>query len=120
MGLTSQGRTVIRGDSATLAISLADPDTGAAFDPTGHVLTFTAKYRKADRSAAIEKDSDDGLTVTDAAAGRIALELAPADTNCIPAYSFLVFDVQAQHLTTGAVKTVALGGLKISADVTRG
>lgn len=120
MALTSQLLEIIRGDSKTLALTLANAADGTAFNPTDYFLIFTVKIRKtdADGSAKIQKSSNTGITVTTAATGLIAIELVSADTDDLEGRTYC-FDVQAQHSTSGLVKTVAFGGLKVVEDVTR-
>ncbi|MBU6170601.1 MAG: hypothetical protein KGQ87_03790 [Verrucomicrobia bacterium] len=91
---------------------------GEAFEPgTAWSLIWTAKHTAADddSSAVIQKATGAGISVTEDTA---TIELVPDDTLFLPATQ-LVWDLQAQSLTTGEVRTVALGGLKLSRDVTR-
>ena len=91
---------------------------GGAFEPgTSWSLIWTAKHTAADddSSAVIQKATGAGISVTEDTA---TIELVPDDTLFLPATQ-LVWDLQAQSLTTGEVRTVAFGGLKLARDVTR-
>ena len=104
------------GDSASLSIPLTHE--GAAFTPgSSWSLMFTAKRqaRDTDAQALIQKVSGAGITVTGSTA---SVELVPIDTATL-APGDIVWDVQAQHLTNGAVATVASGRLTLIRDVSR-
>ena len=91
---------------------------GGAFEPgTSWSLIWTAKHTAADddSSAVIQKATGAGISVTEDTA---TIELVPDDTLFLPSTQ-LVWDLQAQSLTTGEVRTVAFGGLKLARDVTR-
>jgi hypothetical protein len=91
---------------------------GEAFEPgTSWSLIWTAKRSAADddNSAVIQKATGAGISVTEDTA---TIELVPDDTLFLPATQ-LIWDLQAQSLTTGEVRTVAFGGLKLTRDVTR-
>ena len=80
-------------------------------------LIFTAKHSAHDQdiTAVFQKVSGAGIEVT----GNLAeIEVVPSDTLALTA-TLLVWDIQAQNLTTGEVRTLALGGLKLVRDVTR-
>lgn len=112
-----------RGDGATLALSLTQPDTGGAFNPTGEILLFTIKEDAddLDADALVQKLSTiGGFTTVDAAAGRVNVALVPADFAELTARKTYEFDVQAQNATTGAVRTVCRGTLYFADDVTKG
>jgi len=102
------------GDSKTITVPLAKD--GVAFDPTNSLLIFTGKsaITDADADAKIQKVSGTGLTVSGSTA---TISLVPQDTLELANHS-LYCDVQAQHLTTGAVSTVAFFRLRIDRDVT--
>ena len=110
------------GDSAALAMTLTDPDTGAAFNPTGCVLIFTAKIRVSDpdSAAVIQKISTvGGFTITNATLGQVSLALVPSDYAALVSLKTYQIDVQAQVIATGTVKTVLRGTLLAETDVTR-
>ena len=80
-------------------------------------LIFTAKRSAHDQdvTAVFQKVSGAGIEVT---ANNAEIEVVPSDTLALTA-TLLVWDIQAQNLSTGEVRTVALGGLKLVRDVTR-
>lgn len=121
MSATELTRT--RGDTCELALSLLNPDTGLPFDPTNQVLIFTVKANAndPDAKALIQKISTvGGITIDDAPAGEITVELVPQDWLPLRARGIYVYDVQAQDGSTGAVRTVASGTLQGDQDVTKG
>ena len=105
------------GDSKTHSIPLEWE--GAAFSPgAAWVLIFTAKGNPEDpdTSALIQKTSGAGITVIGSTA---SVQLVPGDTVDLSAAT-LYCDVQAQHVSTGEVRTVALDlRLKLKRDITR-
>jgi hypothetical protein len=80
-------------------------------------LIFTAKRSAHDQdiTAVFQKVSGAGIEVT---ANNAEIEVVPTDTLALTA-TLLVWDIQAQNLSTGEVRTIALGGLKLVRDVTR-
>lgn len=112
--------TRFRGDTKRLPFALVD--MGAPFNPVGHVLLFTLKDDPADADvdARIQKISTvGGFFVVDAAAGKIEVELLPADDADLELGVAYPCDVQAQNQSTGAVKTVGRATLKLTVDITR-
>lgn len=108
--------TAFIGDSVTLAVPLTWQD--APFAPGDDwALIFTAKHRArdTDAEAVIQKASGAGIEVTGYTA---SVSLVPLDTLALRACD-LVFDIQAQHVTTGAVRTAAIGILALARDITR-
>lgn len=104
------------GDSTSFQIPLTW--AGSAFSPgETWALIFTAKHRAsdADDAAVFQKASNAGITVSTSTA---TVATVPVDTADLPA-CVLVWDVQAQHTVTGAVRTVATGRLTLSQDITR-
>lgn len=59
------------------------------------------------------------ITVTDAAAGLISVEVLPDETRNLPPAAVLVWDVRALNVADGSVTTVARGSIRVRADVTR-
>ncbi len=104
------------GDSRTLSLPLTWQ--GAAFTPgVNWGLIWTAKRKASDDDAAaiIQKASGAGIEVT---ASTAYIALVPEDTlEQIP--GTLVTDVQAQHVTTGEIRTVNFTYLSLLRDVTR-
>jgi hypothetical protein len=107
---------MIRGDTAQLEVTVTAANV--AFDLTGATVTFTAKRRKTDDAIVFEKDLGDGITITNAIQGELAVEIAPADTSALlDEASGLVWDLQVSR--GGQVFTVARGNLRVLLDVTR-
>lgn len=111
--------TQYTGESLTHRVKLTRG--GQPFNPSGNVLIFTAKYSRDDEDAAavFQKTSDAGLTTETVSGAYYALvEAVPADTSDkLP--GTLVWDVKAQHQTTGAVLIVAEGTLVLTQAVTQ-
>ena len=105
------------GDSETHSIPLSFD--GADFTPgSAWTLLFTAKKSAsdADTEAVIQKATSGlGITVSGSTA---AVAIVPADSNAVDPGD-LVWDVQAQNISTGEVHTVAIGILTLARDVTR-
>lgn len=104
------------GDSVTLAIPMEWD--GAAFTPgTDYSFLFTCKRNPNDRDykAVIQKATGLGIIT----AGSVAsVSLVPDDSEGLGGCQ-LYFDLQAQHNTTGALHTVALGKLSLRPGVTQ-
>jgi hypothetical protein len=104
------------GDSKTHAIPLTWE--GAAFSPGDDwALIFTLKRKTTDEDSAavIQKTSGAGITVV----GNIAsVELLPADTVSLSATGYS-YDIQAQDVISGAVRTVTTGRIILTRDITR-
>lgn len=106
-----------RGDGP-VSIPLTDPDTGAAFDPTGHTLIFTLKALQTDPDveALVQKISAvGGITV----ANPSVVTLVPVDFAELEPEVTYEFDIQAQSAVTGIIRTVARGTLRFAYDITR-
>jgi hypothetical protein len=80
-------------------------------------LIFTAKLDSgdADEDAVIQKASGIGIAVSGSTA---TVTTVPVDTTSLTARD-LEWDIQAQHVVTGAVRTVAAGILRLARDATR-
>lgn len=108
-------KTYIR-ESVTFTIPLND--RGVAFAPgEDYNLIFTAKRseKDADLDALFQKASGAGITLDNTSA---LVSLVPDDTTDLEAGN-IVYDIRAQHVVTGARKTVARGVLKLIQDVGR-
>jgi len=113
---TPQNLTQYCGDTVTHSIALTR--SGAAFTPgSAWSLIFTAKRqaRDIDDAALIQKATGAGILVTGSTA---AVSLLAPDTVLLTVGD-MVWDIQAQNLTTGDVATVAIGRLALLRDVTR-
>lgn len=109
--------TLFIGDSASLEISLSW--NGEDFEPGADwslIFTLKASVTDTDAHAKIQKVTDSGITVDGAIA---TIEIVPQDTTNLTAGRY-VYDVQAQHNTTGEVRTVAYSRIELIRDVTRG
>ena len=96
------------GDSVTHTVPLLW--RGISFEPGnawGLIWTAKEKTSDPDSAAVIQKASGLGITVTGSVA---SIALVPQDSAELAA-SVLVWDIQAQHLSTGEVRTVAFGRL---------
>lgn len=111
------------GDTKTHSVKLAWD--GRAFAPgAGWHLIFTVKANKdtdTDAEAKIQKTSGAGLSVN---ASTASVEIVPQDSDgsgSVPDLSpgSYDFDIQARHLTTGEIRTVADGQLVLTRDTTR-
>lgn len=105
------------GDSTSFQIPLTW--AGTAFSPgETWAIIFTAKHRAsdADDAAVFQKASNAGITLSGASTAVIAT--VPSDTATLQACT-LHCDIQAQHLTTGEVRTVGYARLALSRDITR-
>lgn len=105
------------GDSCTYHVAMAWQ--GQPFTPgVDWNLLFTAKARAIDpdASALIQKITGAGIVATGAIA---AVEIVPVDTNELPPSS-IVWDIQAENITTGEIRTVAVGSMQLVRDVSRG
>jgi carbon monoxide dehydrogenase subunit G len=106
-----------RGDDRSLVVTLSS--AGAPVDLTGAAIRFTAKYRHSDldADAVISKATGAGVTITDAVAGVVTVEIAAADTDNLVGDTTLVWDVQVT--LNGKVRTLAGGKLRVAPDVSR-
>jgi hypothetical protein len=113
---------VTRGDGPQLPLHVTNPD-GTNTDLTGSTLTFTAKLDRddTDGEAVISKTSvaDAGILITEpATAGRAIVQLEDEDTEDLPAWTVLWYDVQMAEAGTEPI-TVIRGRLLVTPDVTR-
>jgi hypothetical protein len=108
--------TLFLGDSQELEISLAwDGNDFLPGHDWGLIFTLKAAEDDADSAAKIQKTTGAGITVDDEVA---TVEIVPQDTTSMAAGRY-VYDVQAQHVTTGEVRTVAYDKIEFLRDVTR-
>jgi hypothetical protein len=106
------------GDQIVLTLPLKNADGTEFLAGTSHALIFTAKYQDsdADADAVIQLASGSGIVHSTSNA---ICTIHPAATSDLSSCN-LIFDIQAQHLTTGEiVRTVAYGRLQLRRDVTR-
>jgi len=108
--------TLFLGDSQSLEIPLTW--NGLAFTPGDDwslIWTLKAAASDLDSAAKIQKATGAGITVDETTA---TIELVPQDSTSLAAARY-VSDVQAQHVTTGEVRTVAYEKVEFVRDVTR-
>lgn len=117
--IKAQYLDAVRGDSATLQIQMSID--GEPFYPAGdYTLIWTLKRRASDPdSSAIVQKMSGGLGITTSESLAL-VSLVAADTAGREVDRPYAWDLQAQHNTTGAIHTVALGKLTLEADITRG
>ena len=106
---------LVRGDTASLDLVAAVG--GVPINLAGLTVRFSAKYDPADQAAVIAKSTPTGVTVTDAAAGKIRVNIEVADTSGLPARPlYLHYDVEVSD-AAGHRFTVALGVLELRPDI---
>lgn len=89
---------------------------GVAVNLTGKSLRFSVKREYTDAAALILKTTENGITVTNAAAGQARVTLNPADTELLYNHEHaVVYDVQLVDGT--AVYTVLRGQLIVRPTV---
>lgn len=115
--MRSQALQMYRGDAAGWRFPVVLD--GAAQDITGASARFTAKHRStdADGAAVFVKTVGSGITLTDAAAGVLTVELSAADTDSLDVPVTLLWDLQIT--SGGAPKTIAAGTLLVQPDISR-
>jgi hypothetical protein len=107
-----------RGD--TVVFNMLVTKSAVAFSLTGCEIWFTGKYayKDEDSVAVFQKTIGDGITVTNALAGRGSLALTASDTEDLPPVkTLLLWDVQIKD-ANGMIYTVASGSLVVMPDVT--
>jgi len=113
---------IIRGDGNDLTITFYTDDTKATLLPwsTTFKLWFTVKRRDTDSDAdAICQLSTDATTITIANLATSTIVTIPASaTTGLAGGTVLVYDVQLKKPSQDP-KTMAIGTLKVVADVTR-
>jgi hypothetical protein len=108
--------TIIRGDDATFDVDITADGAELPIEDA-LAVTFTAKRSAVDDDvdALIRKDLDYGITI-DGNAAHVAIEAA--DTRDLAAPMALLWDLEVVD-ADGLTHTVAVGYLRIEADVTR-
>ncbi len=114
----SQNLTMRRGDTATYTVTVTQ--AGAAYNLTGSIMRFTAKwaFTDSDGDALFARTSpSSGITFTNAAGGIASVTLAPANTSTLPGSEVrLNYDIQVTD-GSGNVYTVIDGLLIVLPDV---
>jgi hypothetical protein len=110
--------TAVRGDTNEYDVTVTRD--GSALDLTGATLKFTAKRSMddSDLQAVFQKTIGSGIVVTDEPGGLATLTVDPADTSSLPAPRSFHYDLELTE-SDGRVTTVAIGQLRLSADVER-
>lgn len=104
------------GDTPTLAIPLAwDGEAFAAGVDWALIFTVKRNENDADSAAVFQKASGAGITVT----GYTAQVVLVQEDTLGEKPGNLFWDVQAQHVEDGRVRTVASGRIDLKRDITR-
>lgn len=111
-------RTGFLGDQIVITLPLKNED-GTAFTPgTAYSLIFTAKLEDTDEDSAAILQLASGAGIVHSGSNAICT-INPAATLALAPLN-LVFDIQAQNVTTGEViRTPAYGRLQLRRDITR-
>jgi len=113
-------RKLFRGD--TIVLEAAVSQAKKAFSLTGYTIWFTAKPdigNPDSGSGVIQKTVGTGITVIDAADGKIRIVISPSDTAGINKTTTYQCDVQVKNTSTGEISTVARGAITVDLDVTQ-
>lgn len=109
---------MFRGDSPTFTFAVEKD--GIAVNITGGTFKFTVKenLKDADEDAKISKATGgSGITITDAANGKLSVSIATGDTSDLESETTL-WEYDLQITLGGEVATVATGAFLIKPDVT--
>lgn len=120
MALTPQQITFYSGDTNIVPIPLANDVNGSAFSPgSAYHLVFSAKASNSasDKLAKFQYSSGAGI-VDPVVSSNASVTFHPVDTRNDGGKT-LYWDIQAEHKTTGLIKTVAIGTLVLKRDTTR-
>jgi hypothetical protein len=117
---SNQRLEIPRGDTRRFQVTVTD-EAGLPVNLSGATIYFTVRKKFAssadDTDAVFQKSVGAGITITDAAAGVIALVIDPADSRSLPKI-VLLYDLQV-ITAAGDTITPALGDVAINPDVTR-
>ena len=94
MAAIAQNVTMVAGDTAELSFSVYEEDGLTAQDLSGASIAWQMR-RAGSSTALVSKTTGDGITVTDAEAGKLTVSLDPEDTE----------DLAAGRYAHGAVVT---------------
>lgn len=116
MAVVMYGKTY-RGDDTTITVFVTQ--RGQPFNVTGCTFFFTAKRspRDADAAAVVTLESGSGITIVNAAAGEIEIEVPSSTTDAMAPGDYWC-DVQMK-LPNGRIKTPGSIVWTILADTTR-
>lgn len=107
------------GDTAPIVAVLTDPDTGGAYNLTGCAITFTVKaaLTDPDSSALLRKTTGAGISILDAAAGRLAIYPGAAETAALSPDRHYYLDLIVRD-AAGYIVTTVTGYLHTLARAT--
>jgi hypothetical protein len=91
-------------------------ENGLPMDLTGASVSFTAKRSRVSLDAMIQKSVGDGIEIVDAQEGKIAIDIAPADTMYSQRDTVLVWDIQVVD-QFGHKSIPVKGTLRVNLDV---
>jgi hypothetical protein len=108
---------MMRGDSATITVTLTDEDGYPLDLDSLSGVRFTARRWYDSGDPWISKDLDDGITITDPDVGVAEVALVPSDTSELAYTCRLVWDVQVEATDPAEeTRTVARGYLWVHRD----
>jgi hypothetical protein len=115
-----------RGDTIQIPLYVVDRETDGVVDIAGWTFWFTAKVAVPlpDQQAQIAQDNigpggNGGITITDAAAGELLVQVQPIVTRAYPDGPVLLdYDVQAQD-PLGVITTLETRKMIVLPDITR-
>jgi hypothetical protein len=110
MTATQQNFTVTAGDSMTLLFTITDSSTKAAVDLSGAAITWALGIT-VKATPIVTKTVGSGITITDAANGKLSVALVPTDTAKLAGRFY--HEVQITDVI-GDVSTVANGTATIN------
>lgn len=111
---------VVRGSSASFALTVTDPTTDVPIDLTGARLLLAVKGQEADRAPRIVKDSNTGghWTVASPRSGVAVVNFAPADTHGMNPGAY-VFDLWVVFGDGRRVPLIPLSDFHVHDSITR-
>jgi hypothetical protein len=112
---------ITRGDTRRLVGKITASPGGSPVDITNYYIWFTVKRRLADSDAGafIQKQTGNGITVTDAPGGQFVIDILNADTSGSPSVelSEYVYDLQVKD-SLNNIQTLSKGRFLVEYDVT--
>lgn len=113
MATTDQNATIHAGDTVDINVTVTNPATGDPKNLTGATVQW-AMYKAYKGTVVLTKDTDDGVTITDAADGELTISLEAADTEDVRP------DIYAHEVEVtdsgGNVSTVTTGYITLKAS----
>lgn len=105
-----------RGETFGFTVNVTDAN-GLPVDLTGDTVAMVAKKNKSDASAVIDFTTLSAISITDAAAGEITVDLEPAGSANISAPVNLYYDIKLTK-ASGDVEYILNGNLEVKREVT--